>query len=253
MQPEPITDPRALEIACGRDPFVRFDAALAPGETAYQHGSAVAVRRLPHFSQRPPTVCVIGASDQDAADLLAWIAREEPWGRPTAISVERHREPTLHEHFQVGSGGDWDWMWSETEPARTAAEERLVELDDMADAEAIASLNAVGNPTAESEPGTGRTERWVGVRRDSKRVIAAAALHRSDTGHGVLTGIVVHPEHRGEGLGRAVTASLTRDCVRQDGVATLGMYADNRAARALYAGLDYRVAHAFASRRVEPR
>lgn len=251
MHAEPITDQHALEAASGHDPFVRFDAVLAPRDSAYRHGSAVAIRRTPSFSKRPPTVCVIGPDDQHAADLLTWVAREEPWGQVGAISVETHREHTLHEHFQVAQGGNWDWFWSETEPIRTPAEDRLVELDDRADAEGVVALNTVGNPTAESEPGTGRTERWVGV-RDGSRLAAAAALHRSDSGHGVLTGIVVHPDHRGEGLGRAVTAALTRDCVREDGVATLGMYADNDTARGLYVSLGYQVAHAFASRRVVP-
>lgn len=252
MHAEPLTAPEALEVAAGLDPFVRFDAALTPGETAYRHGSAVAVRRPSHFSKRPPSVAVVGPDDQDATDLLAWVAGERPWGSFGAISVERHREPTLHEHFRVGPGGNWDWMWSESAPARTPVEDRVVELDDRADAEAIEALNALGNPSAESEPGTGRTERWAGI-RDGSDIAAAAALHRSDTGHGVLTGIVVHPDHRGEGLGRAVTAALTRDCVLADGVATLGMYADNTIARTLYVDLGYVVAHAFASRRVEPR
>lgn len=210
------------------------------------------MRLVPHFSLRPPRACVIGPDDSDAAQLLDWVAREQPWApRVAAISVERHREPSLHHHFRVGTGGNWDWLWSDSLPARTPVEDRLIELDDAADAEEITRLNELGNPTAESEPGTDRTERWVGARHESA-LVGAAALHRSQTGHGVLTGIVTHPEHRGEGLGRAMTANLTRGCVAADGVATLGMYADNSAARALYASLGYRVAHAFASRLVRP-
>lgn len=252
MRPDRLTEQRDLEVATEHDPFVLYDAALQAGEVALRHGSAIAMRRVSHFSKRPPRAFVIGPDDESAAELLAWVAREQPWGPLGGVSVERHREPTLHEHFEVERGGDWDWLWSESRPTPTPAEDRLVELDDTADAEEIIALNELGNPTAESEPGTGRTQRWVGV-RDDGRIVAAAALHRSETGHGVLTGIVVHPTHRGEGLGRAVTAALTRDCVSADGVATLGMYADNAAARALYAGLGYRVAHAFASRAVRPR
>lgn len=252
MRPEPLTDQAALAEATAQDPFVLYDAVLQEGETAYRHGSAVAMRLVPHFSKRPPRACVIGPDDTDAEQLLAWVAREQPWGRRVAgVSVERHREATLRDHFRVGEGGDWDWMWSELVPPRTRAEDRLIRLDDDSDAAEITRLNGLGNPTAESEPGTGRTERWVGARSGGE-LIGAAALHRSQSGHGVLTGIVTHPDHRGSGLGRAMTANLTRQCVEEDGVATLGMYAHNDAARTLYDSLGYRVAHAFASRLVRP-
>lgn len=256
VEPEPITSQQSLEIASRRDPYVRYDGALLPGDTAYRWGSAYALRTMPHSPRRRgPRGTVLGPDDADAAALLAWVARTRPWGDLAGISVERHREPTLHDHFVVGAGGDWDWWWSTVAPPRTPGEDLVVALDDTADAAAITALNEVGNPTAESEPGTGRTELWAGVRdeRDGSRIIAAAALHRSRTGHGVLTGIVVDPAHRGRGLGRAVTTALTRRCIEADGVATLGMYADNDTARSLYTSLGYRVAHEFASRAVTPR
>lgn len=256
VEPVPIASQQSLEIASRRDPYVRYDGALLPGDTAYRWGSAYALRTMPHSPRRRgPRGTVLGPDDADAAALLAWVARTRPWGDLAGISVERHREPTLHDHFVVGAGGDWDWWWSTVAPPRTPGEDLVVALDDTADAAALTALNELGNPTAESEPGTGRTEMWAGVRdeRDGSRIIAAAALHRSRTGHGVLTGIVVDPAHRGHGLGRAVTAALTRRCIEADGVATLGMYADNDTARSLYTSLGYRVAHEFSSRAVTPR
>ncbi len=77
-------------------------------------------------------------------------------------------------------------------------------------------------------------------------------LHRTAAGAGHLTGIVVDPAHRGQGLGTAVTAGLTRAAIerpaRMPGVSTLGMYSDNDSARPLYRRLGYRSAHAFSSR-----
>lgn len=55
---------------------------------------------------------------------------------------------------------------------------------------------------------------------------------------------------RGRGLGRAVTAGLTRWAIARHGVCTLGMYSDNPPARALYLGLGYRTAYAWHSRRL---
>lgn len=59
--------------------------------------------------------------------------------------------------------------------------------------------------------------------------------------------------HRGQGLGVAVTAGLTRRGIAGSGVCTLGMYSDNDLARRLYTHLGYRTAYAWCSRRLLPR
>lgn len=245
-----MTDAAELVARSGDLPYLTYDAVLTAGRTGFVLGTAVALPVQPHFSKRPPRISLVGGSDQQARELLDWVARTRPWGDELGgISLERHREPWLHEWFDVGPGGDWDWLMSTVEPPRTRVESRIVALDDTADAAELARLNEIGNPTAESEPGTGITERWAGIRVEDA-IVAAAALHRSDTGHGMLAGIVTHPEHRGRGYGRALTAAMTRDLVAQDGVAILGMYADNDIARSLYGSLGYRVEHRFASRRL---
>lgn len=249
VEPDAVTDAAELVARSGNLPYLTYDAVLSPGSTGYALGDAVAFLVQPHFSQRPVRVSLVGGSDPDAQALLAWIATRRPWDDVAGISIERHREPWLHQWFTVGSGGDWDWLYATDSPPRTAVEDRIVTLDDAADAAELIRLNELGNPTAESEPGSGITERWAGI-RDAGAIVSAAALHRSDTGHGLLAGIVTHPQHRGRGYGRAVTASLTRDLVTTDGVAVLGMYSDNDPARALYDSLGYRVAHRFSSRPV---
>ena len=76
--------------------------------------------------------------------------------------------------------------------------------------------------------------RWVGV-RDGGRLVACAADTSAVAGVGHLSSIAVHPDGRGRGLGRAVTAALVRRLF-DDGcdLVTLGMYADNDAGRAMY-------------------
>lgn len=249
MQPETVRDEAQLLQVTGQDPYVRYDVAPMVRRTAYRWGRAVALRLEPNLSTRPVRTCVLGPDDRDAAELTAWALREQPWGPLPAVLVERHRIAGLGEHTRLGSGGNWDWMWTEQMPPRHPAEADLIELDDRRDLAELLRLNEIGNPSAESEPGTGKTRLWLGA-RDGGRLIAAAALHRSRTDHPILTGIVVDPEYRGRGLGRAMTAALTRVAVQADGVATLGMYADNANARALYESLGYRVAHRFSSRMV---
>ncbi|YAL82011.1 GNAT family N-acetyltransferase [Dermacoccaceae bacterium W4C1] len=251
VQPEPISRHDALVAAGGGDPYFRFDALLKPGEVAYRHGGAITMRLVPHYSVRPPRFAVIGGSDTEAQELLGWVASTEPFGELSSVKVERHREATLHACFRVGDGGDWDWMWTTTAPAATDPERQVVTLDDDRDAPELLRLNEIGNPSAESEPGTGKTDRWAGI-RVAGAIVAAAALHRSDTGHGMITGVVTHPAYRGHGYGRAVTAALTRRCVQADGVAALGMYAENDVARTLYTSMGYQVAHRFASRMIQP-
>ena len=56
------------------------------------------------------------------------------------------------------------------------------------------------------------------------------------------------PEARGQGLGKAVTAALTRQLFDEgNDVVTLGMYADNPEGRALYDALGFRDDHPFTS------
>jgi ribosomal protein S18 acetylase RimI-like enzyme len=64
----------------------------------------------------------------------------------------------------------------------------------------------------------------------------------------VLSGIAVEPALRGRGLGRAVTAELTRRAVARHGLCTLGMFSSNTVARRLYRRLGYRTGQAWATR-----
>lgn len=89
--------------------------------------------------------------------------------------------------------------------------------------------------------------------RDGGSLVACAASTELVDGVPHLAGIAVHPRRRGEGLGGAVTASVTRAALRAGAEAcTLGTYADNEPARRLYARLGYRCEHPFSSRALVP-
>ncbi|MDF8264182.1 GNAT family N-acetyltransferase [Luteipulveratus flavus] len=242
-----IADKDELLRHTGDDPFIRYDVRRLPGHPPVRLGRAAAVVRLP-MMRRSPHLTVIGPPD-DVDALLRWYAEHGVPEGVRGVSVDQAHESVLLRHFAVDGGGDWDWMWTTREPQVVPQESDLVPLDDDRDAADIMRLNEIGSPTAESLPGQGVTEHWIGL-RERGELIAAAAVHRTSGGAQHLTGIVVHPHHRGRRLGLAMTAHLTRRAVRMDGVCTLGMYSDNDRARALYPGLGYAVAHAWASRRL---
>lgn len=100
-------------------------------------------------------------------------------------------------------------------------------------------------------PSGGPGQQWVGARDGTGRVVACGVLEPNRAGYPILSGITVHPGHRGRGLGLAVTAYLTRAAVATAGVCTLSLYSDNDVARRVYGGLGYGEVHAWSSRHFE--
>jgi ribosomal protein S18 acetylase RimI-like enzyme len=148
-------------------------------------------------------------------------------------------------------GTDWDFRWLPAPPQRQAGEELVVA--DVPD-DAVAALLRVSSPRASALPGHEAVRRWYGIPEPDGRLVACAADTSSATGVGHLSSIAVDPAERGRGLGKAVTAGVTRALFAQgcDAV-TLGMYADNAAGRALYDTLGFHDDHRFTSGPLEQR
>lgn len=237
----------ALLDATHDDPFVRWDVDPGLLDTSWSYGEAFAFRR--HSAHRRLTSLNVFGPVDDVAGRFASLGEVDGIG---GISVDAHLLDLAAAHFELdGPGGDWDWMWTEQAPAHTPQEGLVVQLDDGRDGAELLRLNEIASPSAESHPGEGITELWLGV-RERGQIVAAGAMHRTGGGAPHLTGIVTHPAARGRGFGTAVTAALTRHAVEADGVCTLGMYSDNDTARHVYSGLGYRTAHAWCSRRLRP-
>jgi predicted GNAT family acetyltransferase len=130
-----------------------------------------------------------------------------------------------------------------------AAEGSLVTLS-VEDRDDIGELLQLGNPGTDARAFEAPDQHWVGVRNDDGRLVACGVREPAVSGWPILSGITVHPDHRGTGLGLAVTAHLTRAGVAERGVCQLGMYSHNSVARRTYLGLGYGDVHEWSSRRL---
>lgn len=197
----------------------------------------------------------------DAAGVVTlveeWVRRRGAAGLPRPVgwmSVPRGADVPADLLTELGLArfSSWDWMATDREPPAAAAEPHVVVLEPARDADAIRGCLADSNPGTTADP-TGPLEAaWFGVRDGARLVgVAGASLRggRSDEGFSWhLHGLGVRPGARARGLGAALTAAVTRAGLA-DGAqwVSLGMYADNDAARRIYRRLGYLTEGRFAS------
>jgi len=226
-------------VATGHDPFARGSLRRPLARGWVGHGATawmgVDAEERSNYLSTQGAPASVGA-------LLGELLPELPSGARVTVP----RGTRSHLPAWVGlDGTDWDFRWTDVPPPEQAHEHRVEPVED-ADG-GITGLLRASSPRASAQPGTPGVRRWVGI-RSGEDLLACAADTSSATGVGHLSSIAVAPTARGQGLGRAVTAALTRRLL-DDGceVVTLGMYADNTAGRALYDGLGFRDEHRFTS------
>ena len=171
---------------------------------------------------------------------------------PYGFSVPRATELGA---LEVSEPETWDFMafdpaWG-VELAAVPGEERVVELLPSAEADTeIGDFLKVANPSHSARPGWEAIEAWGVVRDASGGLLACGAYCRRDGGNGYLASIGTHPEARGQGLGAAVSAWLTRRSLGGgDGFCALGHWHPNEPARRIYARLGFRTTHQMKSGR----
>ncbi|CAM3732408.1 GNAT family N-acetyltransferase [Occultella aeris] len=244
-------DRAALLAHSGNDPYVRWATPAGVIAAAGEHGWACVAPWRPSGHWGGAAIVAPDAPadvESEALEFLAAAAREREveveW-----FSTAAGRELQALSPLTVAGSGRWDFLWTEVPPVEQAsAAVDLVELDDSADAARIEVFARSHNPGFEGFPGRGFATLWLGVADDQGDLIAVGSLHELASGAPHLAGIVVHTEHRGRGLGRALTAALTRRAIEAVGVSTLGVYSDNAVALAVYARLGYRTGHRFETR-----
>ena len=238
MELTPLESAAEVLVATGHDAFARGSLRRAlvrgwVGEGATAWLGIDAEERTPYLSTlgEPPAVAAL------VAELLPQL--------PPKQRVTLPRGTPAHLPAWVGlDGTDWDFRWLPAPPPVQPGEELVAPEDDET---AVKALLTAASPKASAQPGDEAVRRWVGI-RDGDALLACAADTSSATGVGHLSSIAVDPAARGRGLGKAVTAALTRQLF-EDGcdIVTLGMYADNTAGRAMYDALGYRDEHRFTS------
>lgn len=147
-------------------------------------------------------------------------------------------------------GGDWDWMWTSTAPAvppHESAQESLVKLDDLADAEELTAFTNRHNTRVWAQIGVGVMAYWLGLRSSAGELLAVGGAQREESGAAHLAGILTHRDHLGRGLGARITRALTQRAIADGGVSTLGVFTESAGAIRLYQRLGYRRAVAWQS------
>lgn len=162
----------------------------------------------------------------------------------TGVSLPRTTEGLGGLLGQVG--GRWEWMWTTDLPEGDGA--GLIELPESAGDEMLDFL-AEHNPGTDGKPFARPGQRWVGARSEDGELLGVGCCEEEYTGAPVLAGITVAPFARGQGLGRSITAELTRGAISTHGWSTLGMYSHNTIARGVYLGLGYQVGARWSSGR----
>jgi ribosomal protein S18 acetylase RimI-like enzyme len=259
----PAPDETQLELhhrlleALDHDPYVRFE--LDPGTldaVATSPGRGVAWIGRHRSGLRWATGLAQDPTDaehlESTAALLAALAGPT-LGTETGIrgvTISRGGRRHLPDSLRVPEPWEWDFWWTEREPhpeAMATAYAGSARVSDLAsDDPRVGLLLDLASPSAPLRPGDPRVVRWAGVEDpegglpDTGGLAAVLAVTRPRSGADHLNDVATHPDRRGRALARLLCGQVTADALRAGRPAvTLGMYADNDAARRVYSRLGF--------------
>jgi RimJ/RimL family protein N-acetyltransferase len=243
-----LTADEVTDVA-GAVPFVRWGLGVQNVARAWAApGGPVAVER--YRRAYGTSLTVVGEPD-DAVRVAARLAPRLDVGSvtlPRAAVV-----PDDAAFGPPGAGVGWEWMWTDRAPAPVPGEDRVVELD-ASSREVRSELTAfleAHSPRHSAEPDDEHARAWLGVRAGSSGdgdLLACLALYEVVPGVDLMASVAVATAARGQGIGLAIAAAATRRMLRErPPVATVDLYSDNDAARALYRRLGYRLDQEFTS------
>lgn len=259
--PQPVPDVRRLAGVSDllrlapADEYARAEADPARVSSVWEgprgtYGWVLPSRRAARGSH----LVVLGPGDAAARVALEILALDAPADGQDirVVSLPRDADRQLASAYALDPRNDWEWLSTRTAPPDQPGEAgvRWLGEDEHDD---IAELLSVWSPRHDADPGRPGVLRWCGVRDGTGRLVATAAHteHRPGVPH--LASVATAGDVRGQGLGAAVTAWLTRRLLEEGtGWVTLAMYSDNPLARRLYQRLGYVRAHEFTSGRLVP-
>ena len=252
---EELTSSADLLAASGGDGFVRW--SLDPGAPARGWAFEGGVAFLRQGLRR--TSLTVVATPHAAARALPALRERAPEAQTATLplgtlDVEPLAPdcPGVHDVVDATAGNDWEWMQTAEPPAPHPLTGRVRDLGLGWGAEVDALLTA-SSPRASTAAGDADVVTWHGVPGDDGRLLACGAHTEAVPGVPHLASIATRADARGQGLGEAVTSSLTRAALLAGRpVVTLGMYSDNAVARRLYRRLGFGDVHHWSSRRLRP-
>ena len=246
----PIGHAELLEVS-DHDPYVEFAVRPDAFAVAGEHGWAVMHPWRPTGHWGGGAFVTSDAPAEAESQALVALLAQAPETLLEWFSTRPGRTLEVPAGFAVGGSGRWDFLTTR-ELAPVGAELpigcELVELDDAADAAQLEAFGRTHNADFEGFPGHGFGVLWLGLRDGGGALLAIGGLHLLATDAPHLSGIVVDRAQRGSGLGRGLTAELTRAAIDRAGVSTLGVYSANAIAIALYHSLGYATHHSFQTR-----
>jgi GNAT superfamily N-acetyltransferase len=238
----PLRDRGEVLEAAHHHPYVRFVA----GTSRQLRGLAVEGAVLwqcvgpfglvAHAVGEPGAVevALAGARDSGILDGVRWM--NIPRGTPMPLGYELREA--------------WDYRWLPS-PA-TLVTTGAAAVRPVADADELNALLDVAYPGSELRPGHPVVTQWYGVYAE-RRLVACAAdrTHASPEPDAVPTGVIgavaVHPDHRGRGLGGAVTAGIAAVLLARYNQVGLGVAHDNDVAARVYDRIGFTGRHPIAS------
>ncbi|RKN40273.1 GNAT family N-acetyltransferase [Micromonospora endolithica] len=228
---EPLEGRDAILAAAGHHPYVRNALWPAGRLRGWRRDGAVGWL-LPHGPG--PAGGAIGAPGP-AVEIVADLVDRGVLGPGQWLHLPR-LDPATPAGLPVATRDEWDFLWTTAPPPEQPAQERVVRLT-AADHPALTALVDASFPTSTSRPGDPRVVDWYGIRAGDRLVACGADRSRGDIGF--LAGLTVAPEHRGRGLGAALTAGMTRALLARYDTVALGVYTVNVGAIRLYRRLGY--------------
>lgn len=163
-----------------------------------------------------------------------------------SLSIRRDAADTLASALGVDPDQMEGWDTFITRTAPPPPRHPIVDLE-PSDRDEMDRFLAEHSPRTDGRPWVRPGQRWVGARDAESALVAIGCCEVEHSGVPMLAGIATAKPHRGRGLGRDITAELTRGAIAEHGVSALEMYSDNDVARTLYRSLGYREVAAWLS------
>lgn len=226
--------------AANYHPYARFVAGTSREVSGVAVASAVLWRGIGPFG---PIAHVMGGASA-VAPALAWARDGGLLADVGRVNLPRGPVPA---GFVLREA--WDYLWL---PSPSALVTAGATVQPVTDEEELNALLDAAYPGTELRPGDPIVSQWYGLYAEGRLVACAAdrtfASPEPDAvPTSVIGAVAVHPDHRGRGLGAAVTAAVAQVLLARYEQVGLGVAQGNEVAAGLYQRIGFTGRHPLAS------